>query len=351
MTDILEALVGAVTRALNVHEAQRGALPDLLDPTTCPDAFLPDLAHTLGLTNETRLRAHYESANDPAAWRQIIALLPEIWKAKGDHETTRRIVRAACGARCFIGDWHHLRLVLDAAEFPFYAAAAVAVGGEYWTEVHVEDRDGTLDRDRCEDALALVRPLGERFNLTFVDALENWAEGLGRYTMGGTYALDAEEHFLSLGPDGAVRSEAILTGGTTAAWDHETYNCIARVAAGSIFDFNVRYAGGAWTGYTAVLNLAAGSVQLARNAIVVATSVGAPAPDADARVTLTTSPVGGGLQIDVWVDGAHRISHLDAAPLAAGTVRLWVPIAGGSAEVAWWEAIPGAPETRIIIGG
>ncbi len=181
------AIATAFSRVIRLYEAERDALPDLIDATDCPAAFLPDLAHTVGYSPDLRLRHRYEAlvVGVALAWRRLISTSPAVWARKWEPATIGNYVRATTGARAWIGDWFDFRTVVGVSTLPFFATQSVVDNGDWWLDIHVEDFAGGLDRDIAEDALDLIRAGGERINVAFVDFVENFNEGLDRYSRSG----------------------------------------------------------------------------------------------------------------------------------------------------------------------
>lgn len=344
---IIRGITDAYSRVRAVTQERMVRLFDLMSSRDCPAQFLDGLASVVGFSPDLKLSTYIDGDD----WRSVIDMAPTIWAAKGGHETYRSIILAMTQARAWIGDWFSFRTVAGTSLFPWFGTAALPVAGDWWTEIHVEDADGALDRDLAMAALDIVRPIGERLNVTFVSWVENW-DNLFRwaYTGDATVATNA----LTLAATAVVDAQVLSDPAAgTVAWDEVFYHAILLLESAKMVSFLFRHDGAA-SFYQLDIDQGAGpnNIELWRNGVSVAagTAVVASTSTTFLRVS-TTSLITGALVIDVGVNGvAGIINYTDAAPLATGNVG-WLAsaVAGGAThEVQWFEIVPENAETRTL---
>jgi len=295
--EIVTAITNTIARLRRIREVRRSKLRDLLIARDCPDRFVEDLAGVVGFSDDLRVSARVTTPDD---WRRIVDLAPGIWGSKGEHEVYRRIIRALCGTRSWIGDWFSFRAVAGASLLPYFATGPLPSGGEYVTNIHIEDLEAsTIDRDMAEDALDLVRLGGETLELAYVLAIENW-DNAHRWTQSATgVTLGTQEVTLdSAAGDSFVK----LTEIDPMAWDDVVYNMVfhlsSNATADDVIKFRLRDQGA--DHYQVEFGCGASPyVRLLRGAGVVATAVGTlPSSTTPAAATGTITTVAGASLVD-----------------------------------------------------
>ena len=283
--EIIRAMSVAHNRVRQVLVARRQALFDLVSSRDVPDRFAAELASVVGFTNDLRLSTRI---TDPAEWRRVIELAPQIWQNKGAHEAYRDMVRAFAGARSWIGDWFSFRTVVGSTVLPWFSTQSATLNGHYWTELHVEDLNDDLDQDLVADAVDLVRPIGERVNITFTLFIENW-DNLFRWAVTGDATVDS--HALTL--DATSAAASVESDTDESLWDHVTYNALVYVATGGTLSFSFRDDGGGGV-YRLDMDqgVAAANIELFRDGGSVATgTTPLPGPPAASTGSITTVAV------------------------------------------------------------
>ena len=353
--EIARAITNTMARLRAITDVQQMRLFDLLSAEDCPDRFVHELAAHYGFDDVLEVWTDVQDRADAVdIWRRVVQFAAtELWSTKGEHNVTTNVLRLFCQCRSFVGDWFSFRTVLAPAAFPWFATAAIAVDGQYWTEVHVEDWDGALDRDLAEHSLDLIRGQGERFNITFVDGIENWRNGWGRWTRtSGTAEIDTDNGtVMVLGPDAASASVIDMTAGDQTGWDAEVYNAVISIPTGSSLRWQVRSSAAAHYEVRLVQGVAANNVRLYRTGANVASGTHGIPADTDMVISLQTMPgVGTTGTVLVVVNGTVLITYVDAAflPTVAQSVQWSVAAGTDVATVVWWEAIGATPEQRTI---
>lgn len=347
---VLYALAEVVARAGNVTRTLAQDLFSLMSASDCPARFLSELATVVGFDDTLRVSGYPQGVD----WRRIIDLAPSLWRAKGDHETLRDVVRAFTGARAWIGDWFSFRTVAGTTIWPWFSTFSVAVNGDWWTEVHVEDVDGALDRDLAEDALALVRAGGEVKHLTYAHYVENW-DALDRWTdrAAAGWSVSGQELALDSTAGAAWVRETYANGaGYTVQWDHCTYNALFRPGVGDTVRFRCRDDLAAdFLEVRITQGSGVSNVLLLRGGVPFSSGTHAVAADPHhTLLSVRTLPLGGGgIEVHVALNGHLVVVGTDPAPPAPGAVE-WRVEGGSTLVVEWFEVLPGNAETRTIGG-
>lgn len=343
---IFSAITTALARVFNVLHTRRVEVPDLYSPDNVSDDFAPDLAWNVGLSDDVRLRDFLTTANDFRRWTELAGA---VWVDKGEHDVYAQVVQAATGTRIYVFDWHNL--VAAPTLFPGLAFTTVSTldNGHYQTTIGIEDLDGTLSRDAAEAAVDLVRPMGEGVLIVFVRLVENWRQGLGRWDVAAAGLVSTVGDILTLGPDAVFNSQLALDIPTaiTDTWDRVHYEWIQQVVSGTS---NFRFRIGAGE-YQLHVTEGAGpnNVALLRNAATVATATFGIVASTDYYFVVSTYPlISGDLEIQVRIDGALQITHVDAVPIVPGTIAFRVVFGTDSMIVKWASVIDHAPELRQL---
>ena len=356
MNQIAVANAALIARMTNVIRARNDQVHDLLDAQDCPAEFIEGLGALVGLTPDRRITHHFP---DVAAWRRAIGLAPILWAERGGHDVIRDAQQAFPATRSSVHDWHNLRVLVGwpnpGIQFPWFATPALADFGDWYSYVHAEDLQGTLDRDFSEDAVDEIRKSGEVVWLTFVAFTENWDTTTRWGDISATALVDGANSLdLPVGTH-ARETYAHDVLGVTATWLHVAYRAIVRVPTAGRIAFRVHDdLAGAY--YEArLLQVGANNVQLYRSGALVAQATHAlPLGDAwpDLKlwwcfVTIESVPqVGPQRMIRVLIDNVPEITYIDVAPLPPGAVRFESLV--GTCSVDWFEVMPANPETRTI---
>jgi phage tail-like protein len=148
------------------------SVKDLWDITRIPDRFLQYLKRIVGWTPDLD---HITGALDDDTLRRLIAASVALWKSRGTEDSLSSIVSLVTGARSRIWNWFDFRWVLDET-----GLGHEHDGRDPWTISIDDDRtynfrivdDGTLNRQLVRDLAKLMRPTGERVEITYLLALD-----------------------------------------------------------------------------------------------------------------------------------------------------------------------------------
>jgi hypothetical protein len=333
-------MAGATARVLNVPRAFRRKLFDLISAADCPERFLAELGHTVGMTDDLRAVPQIEGEE----WRKVIRLAPAIWARKGEHEVLRDIVRMLVKARSWIGDWHSLAWVTGSL-LPIIGTASLTAGAKR-TVMHVEDFDGTLNRDLTMDALDIVRGIGEQIDVVFAAFIENW-DNLFRWDVDGDATISGNQLLL----DGSL-ADASATTVDPGPWaDRALFTSVLGIDSTAELRMRIRETGVAH--YEARLTQGPGpnNVVLARSGIPVATATyGIPdVTTTNIIAQMATFPtMGPGVAVQIIIDGTTVINYIDATPIAGPGGASFEAKSGNGGVVSWFDVLDVPPEIRTI---
>lgn len=126
----------------------------------------------------------YLATYDPRTLKKLIKLGVPLWKNKGVNVGVRDIATLMTGQEPFIRDWFYHRFILDETAFgdyAFFMDSTVGVGvdaPEYQVDIRVEKPDTAEEVVLILQLLAHHRGLSERYNVAFVDFLDNFRDGV-----------------------------------------------------------------------------------------------------------------------------------------------------------------------------
>ena len=148
--------------------------------TEIPDEFLQFLKNIVGWTNEP-ITKRVTDGMDDFTLRRLISLSIPLWKNRGPEDTITDILQALTGERVRIWNWFDLRWVLDVTAMgedhqgrdPFVLELPTEGSDEYFMNVRIMD-SGSLDRDLVVNVVKLMRPTGERIEVSFLDFLDQF---------------------------------------------------------------------------------------------------------------------------------------------------------------------------------
>lgn len=153
------------------------ALKDLWSVTKCPNEALKYLKCIVGWTSELD---YITNELDYATLRRLIATSIPLWRKRGQEETTLDILTLAANSRCVIWNWFDYRWIIDETEFSELHQGRdswiINSGdglGEYYSNLRIVD-DGTLNRNLVENIIKLMRPCGERIEISYIDFIDRF---------------------------------------------------------------------------------------------------------------------------------------------------------------------------------
>lgn len=152
------------------------------DPATCPAALLPYLKDHVGFGSE--LGAVFANLDAPTL-RKLIRLAVPFWMEKGTAHGLVAAARALSGRDPIYEDWFDLRTRVGVSVLGESGALGsspmLGEAGEYHSSLRVVD-DGVLSEALLLELVALLRPAGERIQVTLLDFADQFNSGLDRWT-------------------------------------------------------------------------------------------------------------------------------------------------------------------------
>lgn len=166
-------------------------VPRLLDYRYCPDALLDHLRAHVGFGAGSGTPDRIASRLSAADLRRLIKLAVPYWQRRGRRDALLDAIRTLTGVTPQILDWFYLRAIVGEVLLGvggvggdplmiYHDVTAAPVGtvdGEVQVAVRVPDEAGTLDRTLVVDLCSLARPIGERYEVAFVDFLDTFLQG------------------------------------------------------------------------------------------------------------------------------------------------------------------------------
>lgn len=148
--------------------------------TEIPDAFLQFLKDIVGWTKE-KITKRVTDDLDDFTLRRLISLSVPLWKTRGPEDTIINILQALTGQRLRIWNWFDLRWVLDETEMaedhqgrdPFVIELPQDASDEHQFNVRIVD-PGDLNRGLVVNVVKLMRPVGERIEVSYLDFLDRF---------------------------------------------------------------------------------------------------------------------------------------------------------------------------------
>jgi phage tail-like protein len=153
------------------------AVKDLWDADRIPDRFLKFLKNILGWTSELD---SITDRLDDRQLRQLIRASGVLWKTRGPEASIQNILRQLTGTRLRLWNWFDFRWIVDETgtgeEHDGRDPWMIGTPGEGLEDEHrfnirIVD-DGTLDRILVSDIAKLMRPVGERIEVSFISFLD-----------------------------------------------------------------------------------------------------------------------------------------------------------------------------------
>jgi phage tail-like protein len=166
-------------------------LPSVLDYRRTPDTLLDHLRAHVGFGAGSGVPDAVAARLTPANLRKLVKLAVPYWRKRGRRDALQDAIRTLTGVTPWIMDWFFIRAMVDevllgvggAGGDPVLvyhdvtAAPANVVDGEVQVAIRVPDEAGTLDRQLVQDLCALARPVGERYEVAFVQFLDTFLGG------------------------------------------------------------------------------------------------------------------------------------------------------------------------------
>lgn len=163
-------------------------IPQLWDVINVDERFLPFLKAIVGWT-ETGTYKLITDAIDAPTLRRLIAASGSLWRQRGPESTILDVLQLVTAARCRLWSWFDFRWVLDETglgelhegtdswliDLPSTlldpGPPAVWATDERMSNLRIVDA-GDLDRDLVKRLLRVMRPAGERYEITYLAFLD-----------------------------------------------------------------------------------------------------------------------------------------------------------------------------------
>lgn len=253
---------------------------NLWSAADAPEQVLPYLARFVGWTSG--LEAIPDALDTPTL-RELISSSAAFWKSRGNEESLSTLIQLTSAAPNKIVNWFGLRWISDlthtgveGTEDPWLLDQV----GQREYNLRIVD-DGSLDRSLVRGCARLTRPLGERVEILYLKALEEFSD-LSQWDVSGAPAAAVSNGTLPL-TDAAA--EEVFYNADVLANDWSGYSVAwrAKQAGTGLYKF---YRTGPGDYYVVEVQTAVGQVVLARYS-------------AGSRAVLATIPTGAGIVADV----------------------------------------------------
>lgn len=209
-------------------------------------------------------------------------------------------------------------------------------GAEYESNLRIVD-NGTLNRDLVRRIMRLMRPSGERWEITYLALLDQFIiDGDNtQWDVSGTSRGIVEDGVLKLGTVGDILDEATCLV-PSAVWSQAMIACRARItsAPAPLTAFGLRFH---WTDSNNYYLLGVSFEGTSAGSVLTLARLKAGVPALLIQQDMTTDPIypdvfytfrvtivneGANKRIKVFMDGVEFIDYLDTDPLAQGTLNL-----------------------------
>jgi len=342
------------------------SLPELADVTRIEARLLRHLKNIVGWTDVGVYRRITDSIDDDSL-RRLIAVSGALWRSRGTESAMLDVLQLLTVARCRVWNWFDFRWVLgetglseeregtdpwvvfSPAEVLDPGPPAVYAADEYTSSLRIVD-DGALDRTLVKRIVRLMRPLGERYDITYLSFLDLFLvpDDDPQWDHPAALALVVADGRMQLtDSSGAESTHAIVDG--ASSWS--TYVLTARLrghsdSAGGWFGVTF-YRTDASNYYEVAIDTAAQLLRLRKRVAGVLSTIATVSlgtalvnilPDVWYAIRVSIVPSSGTNRVVVFVDGASLIDTTDASH-AAGSVGVRHD-AGGVIEVDEVEVLP-----------
>lgn len=150
------------------------SVKDLWSVADIPDEYLQYLKRIVGWTPDLD---EITDALDFDTLRRLIANSVYLWKNRGPETTIINFLTLVTGARSRIWNWFDFRWVMDETGIGHEADGRdpwlIAIDNTNEMNVRIMD-DGSLDHDLVVSMLKLMRPMGETFEVTYLNLLDQF---------------------------------------------------------------------------------------------------------------------------------------------------------------------------------
>jgi phage tail-like protein len=216
------------------------SVPDLWSIVNIPDEYLQYLKRIVGWTSDLD---HITDALSYDQLRRLISSSISIWKIRGTQTSITSLLSSITGARLRIWDWFDFRWISDETGFGHesdgYDPWLISIDNDHEFNIRIVD-DGELDRELVVNLLKLMRPIGERIEVTYLHLLdlfstdeddEQW-DAIDDLGQTGTTVLTVADGTAVM-DDTARREEMYANVIGSALWDQFVYS--ARIRGSGLF--------------------------------------------------------------------------------------------------------------------
>ncbi len=335
------------------------AMQTLWDVAHVDDEFLPYLQNIVGWTGELTA---ITDALDVATLRRLIATSIALWRERGPEDAMIDVLRLTTTAQARIWNWFDYRWILDETQLgeehqgrdPWMIELPGSSGmDEYRSNLRIVD-DGTLDRVLVVNLIKLMRAVGERIEIAYIDFMD-------LFTIDGDDAKWTVPAGTLVVSDGTAKleddsiEELVVADNEPSEWsDYVLFGRVKGTSTGGDFGLAFYNDGTADNGYYAALDLATNRVKLLRviaGVQSIYTSVpyrdwGVLRPDVYYGLRVQATAEGATQRLKVYVDGDEIINGTQPT-YSSGTYGIWHEV-GATVECDEVELFRVPLETELV---
>lgn len=297
------------------------SIKDLWSTTDCPDEYLRYLKNIVGWTVE--LEPITDELDDDSL-RRLIAVSWAIWKERGSEDAIINVLELLMTSKLRLWNWFDYRWVLGETELSeehegrdSWMIDLPVDGGsdEYYSNLRIVD-DGELNRTLVRNIVKLMRPVGERYEISYIDFLDlftiadssQWTIPVGSLTIADGNAKLLDDTIL----------ESMYTAiAASALWENyvATWRLKGTVTKSSGSYGAIFYVQDELNGYVVALSAILQTVSLFRVVAGVSTLLKSANcllfDDVYNTIRVQVTPEGATNRIKVYIDGNLKISETD----------------------------------------
>ncbi len=240
----LERYYDGIQEAWEDIQTKIFAIKDLSSVTDISDEFLQFLKNIVGWTDELVTRRVTDRLN-VSELRRLIAASVALWRGRGPEDSIVDFLQFLVGQRTRVWNWFDLRWILDEASLdethqgrdPFLLDLPQDGDDPQRFNIRIVD-PGTLDREQVRNVVKLMRPIGERVDISYITFLDQFT------TDGDNFQWEALDGSLPTVEDGVAKLPsssanfpAVNVEGSDT-WSEYVAFWRAKVSGGGVFAIN-----------------------------------------------------------------------------------------------------------------